>query len=177
VASRWTQHQAGARQGARRHTRRDPLGVGGAIAQKFAREGFFVVLTTRHAANAAALEKAIGEQDHHKSHHNARRDAMAGPVATELHTKTDAAQANLFRQLDGPDAVQDGARASTDQRARVHGIALRAEQQNRQARIPLFKQFMQKEETPIAVYVGALFDYHWNDHAGQLGKIRKAAGL
>jgi NAD(P)-dependent dehydrogenase (short-subunit alcohol dehydrogenase family) len=37
-------------------------GVGGAIAQKFAREGFLVVLTTRHAANAAALEKAIVEQ-------------------------------------------------------------------------------------------------------------------
>ena len=37
-------------------------GVGGAIAQKFAREGFFVVLTTRRAANAAALEKAIVEQ-------------------------------------------------------------------------------------------------------------------
>jgi len=37
-------------------------GVGGAIAQKFAREGFFVVLTTRHAANAAGLEKAITEQ-------------------------------------------------------------------------------------------------------------------
>jgi NAD(P)-dependent dehydrogenase (short-subunit alcohol dehydrogenase family) len=37
-------------------------GVGGAIAQKFAREGFFVVLTTRSAANAAALEKAITEQ-------------------------------------------------------------------------------------------------------------------
>src|SRR5436309_5722555 len=36
-------------------------GVGGAIAQKFAREGFFVVLTTRNAANAAALEKAIIE--------------------------------------------------------------------------------------------------------------------
>ena len=34
-------------------------GVGGAIAQKFAREGFFVVLTTRNVANAAALEKAI----------------------------------------------------------------------------------------------------------------------
>src|SRR5262249_42331216 len=34
-------------------------GVGGAIAQKFAREGFFVVVTTRSAANAAALEKAI----------------------------------------------------------------------------------------------------------------------
>ena len=37
-------------------------GVGGAIAQKFAKEGFFVVLTTRNAANAAALEKAIIEQ-------------------------------------------------------------------------------------------------------------------
>jgi len=37
-------------------------GVGGAIAQKFAREGFFVVLTTRSAANAATLEKAIIEQ-------------------------------------------------------------------------------------------------------------------
>jgi NAD(P)-dependent dehydrogenase (short-subunit alcohol dehydrogenase family) len=37
-------------------------GVGGAIAQKFAREGFLVVLTTRRAANAAGLEKAITEQ-------------------------------------------------------------------------------------------------------------------
>ena len=37
-------------------------GVGGAIAQKFAREGFFVVLTTRAASNATALEKAIIEQ-------------------------------------------------------------------------------------------------------------------
>src|SRR5262245_65096747 len=37
-------------------------GVGGAIAQKFAREGFFVMLTTRSAANAAPLEKAIVEQ-------------------------------------------------------------------------------------------------------------------
>jgi NAD(P)-dependent dehydrogenase (short-subunit alcohol dehydrogenase family) len=37
-------------------------GVGGAIAQKFAQEGFYVVLTTRNAANAAGLEKAIREQ-------------------------------------------------------------------------------------------------------------------
>lgn len=37
-------------------------GVGGAIAQKFAAEGFFVVLTTRAAANAAALEAAIRSQ-------------------------------------------------------------------------------------------------------------------
>ena len=37
-------------------------GVGGAIAQKFALEGFFVVLTTRTASNAAALSNAIVEQ-------------------------------------------------------------------------------------------------------------------
>lgn len=48
---------------------------------------------------------------------------------------------------------------------------------HRKARIPLFKQLMGNEEVPIPVYVGALFDYHWNDHAGQLAKIRKAVGL
>jgi NAD(P)-dependent dehydrogenase (short-subunit alcohol dehydrogenase family) len=37
-------------------------GVGGAIAQKFAREGFFVALTTRKAANASALAEAIRQQ-------------------------------------------------------------------------------------------------------------------
>ncbi|HEY7434839.1 MAG TPA: SDR family oxidoreductase [Methylomirabilota bacterium] len=37
-------------------------GVGGAIAQKFAQEGFVVVLTTRRAANAAGLEQAIRAQ-------------------------------------------------------------------------------------------------------------------
>ena len=37
-------------------------GIGGAVAQKFATEGFFVVLTTRNAANASGLEQAIQEQ-------------------------------------------------------------------------------------------------------------------
>ncbi len=37
-------------------------GVGGAISQKFAQEGFLVVLTTRSAPNAAPLEAAIREQ-------------------------------------------------------------------------------------------------------------------
>jgi NAD(P)-dependent dehydrogenase (short-subunit alcohol dehydrogenase family) len=37
-------------------------GVGGAIAQKFAQEGYFVVLTTRTAANASALADAIRKQ-------------------------------------------------------------------------------------------------------------------
>lgn len=37
-------------------------GVGGAVSQKFAQEGFFVVLTTRKKANAAGLAKAIEQQ-------------------------------------------------------------------------------------------------------------------
>ena len=37
-------------------------GVGGAIAQKFAQEGFFVVLTTRKASNAENSETAIRDQ-------------------------------------------------------------------------------------------------------------------
>jgi NAD(P)-dependent dehydrogenase (short-subunit alcohol dehydrogenase family) len=37
-------------------------GVGGAIAQKFAQEGFFTIVTTRNEANAAPLAKAIREQ-------------------------------------------------------------------------------------------------------------------
>jgi NAD(P)-dependent dehydrogenase (short-subunit alcohol dehydrogenase family) len=37
-------------------------GVGGAVAQKFAQEDFFVVLTTRNAANASALAGAIREE-------------------------------------------------------------------------------------------------------------------
>ena len=36
-------------------------GVGGAIAQKFAAEGFFIVLTTRNEANASPLARAIRE--------------------------------------------------------------------------------------------------------------------
>jgi NAD(P)-dependent dehydrogenase (short-subunit alcohol dehydrogenase family) len=37
-------------------------GVGGAVAQKFAQEGFFVVLTTRKEANASALAQTIRER-------------------------------------------------------------------------------------------------------------------
>src|SRR5258708_40082014 len=37
-------------------------GVGGALAQKFASEGFFTVLTTRTASNAPALSAAIQQQ-------------------------------------------------------------------------------------------------------------------
>ena len=37
-------------------------GVGGAISLKFAKEGFFIVLTTRNASNAAPLAAAIRDQ-------------------------------------------------------------------------------------------------------------------
>ena len=47
----------------------------------------------------------------------------------------------------------------------------------RKAKIPLFKQFMGTDEITLAVYVGAMFDHHWNDHAGQIAKIRKANGM
>ena len=47
----------------------------------------------------------------------------------------------------------------------------------RKARIPLFKTFMGTEEIPLPVFVGAMFEYHWNDHASQLAKIRDAVGL
>jgi hypothetical protein len=47
----------------------------------------------------------------------------------------------------------------------------------RKARIPLFKEIMGIDEIDIPTFVGALFEFHWNDHAGQIAKIRKAAGL
>ena len=60
-------------------------GVGGAIAQKFAKEGFFVVLTTRNSANASALEKAIQEQGGAGAIVEldlASRDSISGAFAT-----------------------------------------------------------------------------------------------
>jgi hypothetical protein len=47
----------------------------------------------------------------------------------------------------------------------------------RKAKIPLFKQFMGTDEIALPVYVGAMLDFHWNDHAGQIAKIRKANGM
>ena len=47
----------------------------------------------------------------------------------------------------------------------------------RKSRIPIFKEIMGTEEVDIPTFVGALFEYHWNDHSGQLAKIRKAVGL
>jgi hypothetical protein len=67
-------------------------------------------------------------------------------------------------------------RQRRDVLAYVDGLT-EAELKQRKARIPLFKQIIGTDEVPLEVYVGALFDFHWNDHAGQLAKIRKAVGL
>jgi hypothetical protein len=48
---------------------------------------------------------------------------------------------------------------------------------SRKARIPLFKTFMGTDEIPLSVFLGAMFEFHWNDHAQQLAKIRDAVGL
>ena len=65
------------------------------------------------------------------------------------------------------------------QRRSVFGYleALSETDLTRKARIPLFKTFMGTDEVPIPAFVGALFEYHVNDHAQQLAKIRDAVGL
>jgi hypothetical protein len=164
---------------------------------------------------------------------------MPSNIVPELRAKTDAAYANLSRQLQGMDADLERADAPgewtarqvlchllfepgwnpvdtlktfahanlpvieitpgfTDtsgprgtmsvrqfldaldaQRRSVFGYldSLTEADLQRKSRIPLFKEIMGTDEIAIPVFVGALFDYHWNDHAGQLAKIRKAAGL
>jgi hypothetical protein len=47
----------------------------------------------------------------------------------------------------------------------------------RKARIPLCKQLLGTDEVTIRSWVEVLFAIHWGDHADQLAKIRKAAGL
>ena len=47
----------------------------------------------------------------------------------------------------------------------------------RKARIPLFKTFMGTDEIPLPEFVDAIYEYHLNDHAEQLAKIRDAVGL
>ena len=47
----------------------------------------------------------------------------------------------------------------------------------RKARIPLFKSVLGTEEVTMPDWVRIMLGLHWDDHAGQLAKIRKAAGL
>ena len=71
-------------------------GVGGAIAQKFAKEGFFVVLTTRKAANASLLENAIREQG---------GESMIVELDLVLHDSISKAFAQIRDQVGDPDVL------------------------------------------------------------------------
>jgi NAD(P)-dependent dehydrogenase (short-subunit alcohol dehydrogenase family) len=71
-------------------------GVGGAIAQKFAHEGFFVVLTTRNEANALALAEAIREQ---------RGECMIVELDLASHVSIAAAFATIRREAGDADVL------------------------------------------------------------------------
>ncbi len=71
-------------------------GVGGAIAQKFAREGFFVALTTRNEVNAAPLARAIREQG---------GDCMIVELDLVLQHSIAAAFATIRQEAGDPDVL------------------------------------------------------------------------
>jgi len=71
-------------------------GVGGAIAQKFAQEGMFTVLTTRTAANAEGLAAAIREQG---------GDCMVAELDLSSEQSISAAFATIRRDAGEPDAL------------------------------------------------------------------------
>jgi NAD(P)-dependent dehydrogenase (short-subunit alcohol dehydrogenase family) len=71
-------------------------GVGGAIAQKFAKEGMFTVLTTRTAANAEGLAAAIREQG---------GDCMVVELDLSSQHSITAAFATIRRDAGEPDAL------------------------------------------------------------------------
>ena len=88
----------------------------------------------------------------------------------EVNMTPDRKTMSLKRLVDALDADRRGAYQYLDSLPE-------AELETRKLRIPIFKQFMGTEDVSLAMFAGAMFDYHWNDHAGQIGKIRKSAGL
>ncbi len=71
-------------------------GVGGAIAQKFASEGFFTVLTTRNASNAAPLSDAIRARD---------GDCMTVELDLALEASVASAFSTIRAQAGDPDVL------------------------------------------------------------------------
>ena len=71
-------------------------GIGGAVAQKFAKEGFFVVLTTRNATNASGLEQAIQEQG---------GEGMIVELDLVSHDSISQAFAQIREQADDPNVL------------------------------------------------------------------------
>ena len=87
----------------------------------------------------------------------------------DTHMTAERQKATLKELTDGLDAQRKSLFA--------HLEGLGDGELGRKVRIPLFKDFMGTDEIAMPMFVGAMFDYHWNDHAGQIAKIRKAAGL
>jgi len=71
-------------------------GVGGALAQKFAAEGFFTVITSRTAANAAKLEEAIQAQGN---------DCMTVELDLSSEESVQAALARIRAEAGEPEAL------------------------------------------------------------------------
>ena len=71
-------------------------GIGGAIAQKFAKEGFLVAMTTRNAANATGLAAAIREQG---------GDGIVVELDLSSDTSISAAFATIREEAGDPDVV------------------------------------------------------------------------
>ncbi|MEI7712007.1 MAG: SDR family oxidoreductase [Rhodospirillales bacterium] len=71
-------------------------GVGGAISQKFAKEGFYTVLTTRTASNAAGLAAAIKDQG---------GECMVVELDLSSEASVSAAFAKIREEAGDPDVV------------------------------------------------------------------------
>ncbi len=71
-------------------------GVGGAIAQKFASEGFRTILTTRTASNASGLEAAIN---------NAGGDALTVELDLSSEESIQAAFAKIREEAGDPEVL------------------------------------------------------------------------
>jgi NAD(P)-dependent dehydrogenase (short-subunit alcohol dehydrogenase family) len=71
-------------------------GTGGALTLKFAQEGFFVVLTTRSAANAARLAQAVKDQG---------GQCMVVEMEVSSQTSIEAAFSTLRRDAGEPEVV------------------------------------------------------------------------
>jgi hypothetical protein len=101
----------------------------------------------------------------------ARRDYPLFELGPGDPSMTPARRTMSLRQLiDALDAQRKGVFGYLD------GLP-EADLAERKLRIPLFKEFMETDEISLAMFTGAMYDFHWNDHAGQLAKIRKAVGL
>ena len=102
---------------------------------------------------------------------------MASTPVIELKRKSDAAAANLSKQLQGMEPLLDKSDAAEEWTTRQVLCHLLGDPDWKP--VAMLKSFTSSNLPVItlAVYVGAMFDYHWNDHAGQIAKIRKANGM